>query len=181
MKRLILQIAFIVYSLIAVAQSNESPTDLKKSFLFISASGGAIVTDESPVSGLGFKVGYAQEGFGRIGPRVIASIADQSNLLISFVDYEYPVKVAGGFHINPNFGFGYTQTKFYRRVSWSNGTTSVANDIKEQRDSFGINMGLSMEFLPVKRIGIRTGINSMFAFSDGSMKSFVSGGLIFLL
>ncbi len=181
MKQYVLLIAFLISFMFAFAQNDDTPIIPKKSFFYISASGGSIITDDAPVSGLGFKVGYAKYGFGRIGPRVIASIADQSNLLVSFIDYEHPVKLFGGLHLTPNFGIGYTQTKYYRNVSWSNGITSVSNDIREQRDSFGINMGLSLEFLPVKRIGLTTGLNSMFAFSDGSIKSFISGGLLFLL
>jgi hypothetical protein len=180
MKQLTVLLTIVLYSMIIIAQSNETPSP-KKSFFFISASGGTLVTDVSPVSGLGFKVGYAQEGFGRIGPAVITSISDQSNLFISFIDYEYPFHVIRQLHISPNIGFGYTQTTYYRNVSWNNGTMSVNNNIAESRDSFGINIGLSMEFLPLRWIGIRTGINSMFAVSDGSMKSFVSGGLIFQL
>ncbi|MBC8489472.1 MAG: hypothetical protein H8D45_25930 [Bacteroidetes bacterium] len=176
-KNILLLLFYFIPFLSAISQYAEADTltenSRKKTQFYITPSAGIINGIGKSNPAIGVKIGVSIERFGRIGPQLIASLPDAYSLALSVIDYEYPIKIVKRFNIIPNIGIGYTHnTSRKHSYYFSQAYIPIS--------SIGINAGISVEFMFVKWLGIKTEFNYMLGKKD-ACTSFLTGSLVFIL
>jgi hypothetical protein len=175
MRTTILIISLFV-SIASFSQNPDNNPTGEKAKFYLSTMGGVLNGTGESLPAIGVKIGFAKKSFGRLGPKIIASLPEANSLTIAVIDYDYPVQVFDILNIVPNIGVGYTHnTKKVYGYPYNNGTNY------QPIGSLGLNAGLSVEIMLFSWLRINAGVNGMIGMYEGSSTYAILGGLVFML
>ncbi len=170
-------LAFSIFiSIASQSQETDNNPPVEKAKFYLSAMGGVLNGTGESLPAIGVKIGFAKKSFGRLGPKIIASLPEAKSLTIAVMDYDYPVQVFDILQIVPNIGIGYTHnTEKQYAYPYNNGANY------QPVGSLGLNGGLSMELILFSWLRINAGVNGMIGIYEGSSTYAILGGLVFKL
>ena len=173
----------VFFSVTLLSQNTDTNPPVEKSKFYFSAMGGVLNGTGESLPAIGIKIGFAKKSFGRLGPKIIASLPEAKSLTIAVIDYDYPAQVFDILYIVPNIGIGYTHntSKVYGPSIYSNGQPTNNGANYQPIGSLGLNAGLSVEIMLFPWLRINTGVNGMIGMYEGSSTYAILGGLVFML